>query len=41
MGRFNMGSTVIVLFARDAVRWDAAINAGAAIRFGQKLAEVI
>jgi phosphatidylserine decarboxylase len=41
MGRFNMGSTVIVLFAKDAVRWDAAINAGAAIRFGQKLAEVI
>jgi phosphatidylserine decarboxylase len=40
MGRFNMGSTVIVLFGKDAVRWDEAIQPAAAIRFGQKLAEV-
>ena len=39
MGRFNMGSTVIVLFAKNAVRWDRAICASAEIRMGQKLGE--
>ena len=39
MGRFNMGSTVIVLFAKNAVRWDPAIRAAAEIRMGQKLGE--
>ena len=41
IGRFNMGSTVILLFARDAVRWDPAIHAEAAVRMGQKLGEVV
>jgi phosphatidylserine decarboxylase len=40
MGRFNMGSTVIVLFARDAVRWDPAIQPGAGVRMGQPLGEI-
>lgn len=39
MGRFNMGSTVIVLFAAGAVRWDAAIAADVRVRMGQKLGE--
>ncbi|HRZ22516.1 MAG TPA: archaetidylserine decarboxylase [Candidatus Contendobacter sp.] len=40
MGRFNMGSTVIVLFGRGAVRWDAEIRAGMAVRMGQRLGKV-
>ena len=37
LGRFNMGSTVILLFGRDAVRWEPAIRAGATVRMGQSL----
>lgn len=39
MGRFNMGSTVIVLFGEGAVRWDPAIHADAIVRVGQCLGE--
>lgn len=38
LGRFNMGSSVIVLFARGAVDWDRALHAGASVRMGQPLA---
>jgi len=38
MGRFNMGSTVILLFANDALRFDGSISAGAAVRMGLPLA---
>lgn len=38
MGRFNMGSTVICLFANDKLRYDPAITPGAAIQMGGKLA---
>ncbi len=38
MGRFNMGSTVIVLFAPGAVTWDPSIRADAPVRVGQALA---
>lgn len=37
MGRFNMGSTVILLFGKDAVRWESAITAGATVQMGQAL----
>lgn len=37
MGRFNMGSTVILLFGAGAVRWETAIQPGAAVRMGQAL----
>ncbi len=40
MGRFNMGSTVIVLFGPDAVRWEADIQAGVTVRMGQRLGKV-
>jgi len=40
MGRFNMGSTVILLFARNAVRWDPAIQPDAGVRMGQRLGEI-
>jgi len=37
MGRFNMGSTVIVLFGRDAVQWAASVTPGAPVQMGQQL----
>ena len=40
MGRFNLGSTVILLFGRGAVRWETDIRSGAAVRMGQRLGKV-
>ena len=37
MGRFNMGSTVILLFGAGTVRWETAIQPGVAVRMGQAL----
>jgi phosphatidylserine decarboxylase len=37
MGRFNMGSTVILLFQRDRVSWNADVTAGAKVKLGQLL----
>ena len=37
MGRFNMGSTVILLFQKNRVRWRADVRAGAIVRLGQSL----
>ncbi|MEW7988728.1 MAG: archaetidylserine decarboxylase [Candidatus Thiodiazotropha sp.] len=39
MGRFNMGSTVILLFARDAVEWAEGFSAGATVRMGRAIGE--
>ncbi len=38
MGRFNMGSTVIIIFGPDAVAWAEEIQPGAPVRLGQLLA---
>jgi phosphatidylserine decarboxylase len=40
LGRFNMGSTVIVLFQPGAVRWRASLAAGTAVRMGECLGEL-
>jgi len=40
MGRFNMGSTVILLFAKDAIEWQAGLQAADTVRMGQCLSEV-
>jgi len=40
LGRFNMGSTVILLFGRDGVRWEPELQAGAAVKMGQRLGKV-
>jgi phosphatidylserine decarboxylase len=40
MGRFNMGSTVIVLFGPGQVRWEAEIKPGATVRMGQRLGKM-
>ncbi len=40
MGRFNMGSTVILLFPRDAVVWLPELTAGSRVLVGQPLARL-
>jgi phosphatidylserine decarboxylase len=37
LGRFNMGSTVILLFQRNRARWHPNVRAGATVRLGQAL----
>jgi phosphatidylserine decarboxylase len=40
MGRFNMGSTVILLFPEDRVVWDSHLVAKQHVRFGQRIARM-
>ena len=35
MGRFKLGSTVILLFGKDAMQFDAALQAGSAVKMGE------
>ena len=37
LGRFNMGSTVILLFQKDRARWRDDLRAGATVKLGQSL----
>ena len=37
LGRFNMGSTVILLFEPNRARWQSAVHAGSVVRLGQSL----
>lgn len=37
VGRFNMGSTVILLYGRDRVAWDTTLEAGRRIRMGEAI----
>lgn len=39
MGRFKLGSTAIILFAKDKVKWEPQFCAGAGTRVGVKMAE--
>ena len=39
MGRFNMGSTVILLFEQERFKWLQQLQAGNAIKLGQLLAD--
>ena len=39
MGRFKLGSTVILLFGKDAIDWDDRYGAGTPTRLGEPLAE--
>ena len=41
IGRFNMGSTVIVLLPRDAANWSADIGPGSSLRMGEMIGEPI
>lgn len=38
MGRFNMGSTVVVLFGKGAVQWSGELTPGQPVVMGQRLA---
>jgi phosphatidylserine decarboxylase len=40
MGRFNMGSTVILVFPRDTIAWLNGFEAGTRIKVGQTLARL-
>ncbi len=37
MGRFNMGSTVIMLFPKNAVKFNSELQAGSTLKLGQKI----
>lgn len=41
MGRFNMGSTIIVLFGQDKIAWQAALQAGRAVRLGEAIGQTL
>jgi len=41
MGRFNMGSTIIVLFEKKQVQWLTSLSAGSTILMGEKLGSEI
>ena len=40
MGRFNMGSTVILLFPKNVIQWSADMEADKTIVMGEKIAQV-
>lgn len=40
MGRFNMGSTVVLLFGKDAVEWSESLVASHTVRMGQEIARL-
>jgi phosphatidylserine decarboxylase len=40
LGRFNMGSTVILLFQKDRARWHEELRAGTTVRLGQSLGQL-
>lgn len=41
VGRFNMGSTVILLFPPDSVKLEDKLKAGTPVKMGEKFAEVL
>jgi len=41
MGRFNMGSTIIVLFGKDKAEWDVEFNAGKTVKLGELIGRVV
>ncbi len=40
MGRFNMGSTVVLLFAKDMLEWNAQLQANTPVQLGQLLGKI-
>ena len=39
LGRFEMGSTVILLFEKDRVRWDGSLVKDSVVRMGRRIGE--
>lgn len=40
MGRFNMGSTVILLFGKESITWDEKLSPGLPLRMGEQIASL-
>ncbi|CAG1022756.1 phosphatidylserine decarboxylase [Patescibacteria group bacterium] len=40
MGRFNMGSTIIVLFGKDAAQWQSELTANKAVKLGEMIGTI-
>ena len=40
MGRFNMGSTVVLLFAKDMIEWDKELQPNRPVQMGQFLGKI-
>ena len=41
MGRFNMGSTVILLFGKDKMNWSDIVKADNSVQMGQTLGRIL
>ena len=41
MGRFNMGSTIIVLFGKDKAQWDNEFTADKAVKLGERIGKTV
>jgi len=41
MGRFNMGSTIIVLFGKDNMAWQGGLTAGNPVKLGEMIARCL
>lgn len=41
MGRFKLGSTVVLLFPKDRLKWTAECEANAPVKMGEKIATII
>ena len=41
MGRFNMGSTIIVLFGKDKAHWDNELTADKLVRLGERIGKIL
>jgi phosphatidylserine decarboxylase len=41
MGRFNMGSTIIVLFGKDKAKWDTEFKAEKTVKLGELIGRVV
>lgn len=41
LGRFNMGSTVVLLFERGRIHWDAAMKPNATVQLGRPIARTV
>ena len=41
MGRFNMGSTVILLFPENSIHWEDKLVSGTKIQMGEKIGEIV
>jgi phosphatidylserine decarboxylase len=41
MGRFNMGSTIIVLFGKDKMQWDSEFKADQLVKLGEMIGRLV